>query len=562
MNEESPPDVAVSTKVHKVKIDDRFKDDALEKVRALVKGNGLDPQEVTLASFDGELLHFEAHTDLVVVTKFAKKTIPGRMTGPVAVANETALQEAINNEYLTLFTDADSQRKIREIFLNREDQGFGINDVFMQIPFWKKEFVIFEPCQTCRNTGKILCRTCGGKGILPCTRCAGSGMTFCSHCNGARTVQNSQGQRMQCPVCHGQGRTSCNQCQQSGRMQCRICSTKGSTQCPNCQGHAWSSNLTIVNIEAKTRFEYPKEELPDKVVLMIEEYGDKIKEHAKIHLMESKTNELKEIAKEEDNAQEVAEKQKILHIPIFYEVSLPYGHFEFDIKGTSYYTFLFGIKGSLSHVSPFLDDLIKNGLRKLQDAVDERGDVTENLKAAAAFRCIRRGILYGSKFSAGKAARKLEKDFPFGLSKETLDIITVSADKALKNLSKRPRNKGLALSGVFMGSTLGAYFLSPARGFLAKKMPSIGIEAALDMIILCGILYIGTMIIQTFANKGINALLQTLTGAKEKSAFGAAKLGDSVFKNAAIGLLLFFIVIEMTVHIDVDIPSWYKIIRG
>lgn len=562
MNEESPPEVAVSTKVHKVKIDDRFKDDALEKVRALVKGNGLDPQDVTLASFDGELLHFEAHTDLVVVTKFAKKIVPGRMTGPVVVASESALQEAINKEYLTLFTDADSQRKIREIFLNRDDQGFGINDVFMQIPFWKKEFVVFEPCQTCRSTGKILCRTCGGKGILPCTRCAGSGKTFCSYCNSAKMVASPNGGKVQCTVCYGNGRMSCNQCQQSGRMRCRVCASKGSTPCPNCQGHAWASNLTIVNIEAKTKFEYPKEELPDKVVMMIDQYGDKIKEHSKIHLMESKTNALKEAAKEEDNAQEIAEKQKILHIPIFYEVSLPYGHFEFDIKGTSYYTFLFGIKGDLTHVSPFLDALIKNGLRKLQDAVDKRGDTEDNLKAAAEYRAIKRGILYASKFTRFKARKKLEQDFPFGLSKEAIDTIISSADRALKNITKMARVKGTIASGIFMSAISAGYFLSPLRKFLTTKINPPPLMFVLDGLIFVSGIYIGTMIIQGLANRNLASLLQKLIGTKEKSSFGAAKLGNTIYWNALISFILFILCVEATRHFGVDVPSWYRQLLG
>lgn len=558
MNEESPQEPESVIKVHKVKIDDHFKDDALLKVQSYVKGNGIDPAEVKLASFDGELLHFQAYTNLIVTTKISKKVIPGRMTGPVVVANEVALQENINKEYMTLFTDADSQRKIREIFLNRNDQGFGIQDEFMQIPFWKKEYVIFEPCQTCRSTGKVHCRNCGGKGILPCSRCAGTGKVFCSHCNGARTVQNAQGQRMQCPICYGQGKTGCNTCQHSGRMQCRICGTRGSTPCPNCQGHAWSSNLTIVNIEAKAKFEYPREELPDKICIMIDELGDKIKDHAKIHLMEVATNTLIENDNNEDNLSEKTEKTKVLHIPIFYEVSIPYGHFEFEIEGKSYYTFLFGIKGKLSHASPFLDDLIKNGLRKLQDAVDKRGDIAKNLFAAAEYRVIKHGVLYASRFSKQKALQKLDKDFPVGLSRTSSEIILTQSDLALKLLSEKPRRVGIAFSGLFMFAFYSGFLLSPIQKLIERKIPSAELQAAFDALILgCGI-YIGTLIIQIFANKTISKILQPLLGDKKDSAYGAAKLGNSSIINIGLGILLFILTLECARALGLDIPLWYK----
>lgn len=561
MNEESPPDVAVSTKVHKVKIDDSFKDDALEKVRALVAGNGIEPEELTLSSFEGELLHFEAHTDLVIVTKFSKKTMPGRMTGPINVANEVALQEAISKDYMLLFADADTQRKIREIAFNREDQGFGAQDIHLQIPFWKKEYVIFEPCQTCRTTGKVTCRGCAGKGTISCNRCTGSGTTYCSHCQGAKMVAGPNGNKIQCGVCYGRGRMSCNQCHQTGKMSCRTCAQKGATACPNCQGHAWASNMTIVNIEAKTKFHYPSEELPEKICAMIEEYGDKIREHAKIHIMQSRTNALKEKEAEELSLEELKEKQQILHIPIFYEVSLPYGHIEFDIHGTSYYTFLFGIKGALSHVSPFLDDLLKNGLRKLQDAVEGRGDISQNLKSAATYRTLRRGIYYAGAHSKRKAAKLLERDFPMGLTKATIDTIIENADSALKLLSHKPRQVGLALSCAFMFALFLAYHASPIGKILASKLTQHHMLDLIDAIILAGGVYLGSVIIQAYANKSVTTLMQDIIKSKKPINI-SAKLGNTALWNIAAGLVAFLIATEISLQIGLHVPQWYALLRG
>lgn len=561
MNEESQPDVAISTKVHKVKVDDRFKDDALEKVRGVVKGNGIAPEEITLKSFEGELLHFEAYTDLQVTTKFSKKEQVGRITGPVNVANEVALQEAIAREYLSLFTDGDTQRKIRDIALKRDDQGFAAKDVVLKIPFWRKDFVIFDPCHTCRNTGKITCRPCAGKGMIPCNRCAGSGKCACSHCHGAQMVAGPNGKKVQCSVCYGQGRMGCNACQQTGKIQCRTCATKGATACPNCQGHGWISHLTIVDIEAQCKFDYPKDELPEKICAMIEAYGVKIREHAKIHLMEAKTNAMKVAQEEAPDPNTLEQKQKILHIPIFYEVSLPYGHIEFEIKGVSYYMFLFGIKGELSHVSPFLDDMIKNGRRKLQDAVEKRGDLSENLKAAAQYRVIRRALYYIAQHSQRKSAKLLERDFPYGLSAQMQGEVLEASDTALKMLSTRARGIGLGASAAAMLAMFCGYLLLPLRSALVEKLPLLSLQAMIDGVVVCGGVYCGAMIIQAVANQSVNTLLQQIIRSKNKIKV-AAKLGQTQYWNMGVGAVMFVAAIEIALSLGGHIPAWYAMYRG
>ena len=562
MNAQSPDDAQrpASTDILKVKIDEHYKDDALALVRGIVEGNGIDPQAVTLANFEGELLVFEAKTELSVITKIHKKSVPGRVSGPIAVGNESGVAEALSKEYLKLFTDFDTQRKIRDLALNREDKGFGLKDVYLKVPFWTKEFVVFEACQTCHSSGSVQCRNCAGKGVVACNRCRGSGMVVCSHCNGAQRVAGPNGQRVQCSVCYGRGKMSCNQCQQTGRMQCRICAAKGVTTCPNCQGHGWASNMTSVTIEARTAFSYPREELPEKICGMIDKHGAKIREHAKIHILDAATSVMTEQEKEDATRAEQDEKQKILKVPIFYKVSLPYGHVEFDIKGKSYYTFLFGTQGRLTHVSPFLDDLLSNGVRKLQDAAEGRGDAAGNLRAAAEYRCLKNALVYATRFSQGKARARLKREFRIGLSEEMLKKIVGLADQGLQALSKSSRQKGLAAAFVAMSAIFAGYFMSPVRGMLVSRLPMVRLEGALDALTLGLGIFVGSIVIQALANTKVKALIKEI--APDLTVGVAAKLGKTAYWNIGLGVVAFAAVLAAVHFSGGMMPGWAHMVFG
>lgn len=554
MNEESPEGLSKATKIIKLKIEENYQLQALERARALVKGNKFDPQNVSLARFEGEILQFEAMTELDVSTQISKKIKSGRVTGPVQVASEHAANAEIAKEYMKLFNEGDTQRKIRDIALKRDDQGFALKNEVFKIPFWHKEFVMFEPCQTCRSTGNVRCQKCFGKGVIVCNRCNGSGMSYCTNCNGAQMVQSPQG-KTTCTVCSGRGRISCGQCQQNGTMQCPTCRTRGSTQCPSCQGNAWISHIFVADIEARANFYYPDNELPEKIVAMISEYGAKIKEHADITVSQKEVNAVA-VEKEKDATKaEQKETQEILKIPIFYDVILPYSHIEFEINGKSYYMFMFGKKGELSHVSPFLDDLLANGLRKLKDCIEKRGDAAKNLEMACEYRAIRSGLVYAANLPLRRAEKRLNKDFPIGLSKEATEEIISSTHKTLKLISSKPRLQGLLLSCSIMLLAFLGYFLSPVRTMMIAKLKSIIPQIFLDGMILGGAIFIGSLAIQGFANYRVTQTISKIIRSNKIKL--PVKLGETGLWNIVSGILLFFVTIEMARQMKMPVPPWY-----
>ncbi|MCB1783514.1 MAG: hypothetical protein KDI13_05910 [Alphaproteobacteria bacterium] len=538
------------TIVRSLTIDEGLKDQALNTVRGLVKGNKFDPDDVKLAKFDGEVLQFQAETIMQVATKISRKTIAGRVSGPVQVANQVDADTAVNAEYLKLMGDRDMSRKIREVVLNRDDQGFALDKNVIPLPFWKKEFVYYEGCPACRATGTISCRRCGGKGMELCPECRGSTSVTCTQCHGGQQIQGPQGNKIPCPTCHGRGKMSCRYCRQSGRVQCKVCRTRGETTCTTCNGHAWNSNILIVEIEARTAFEYPKEDLPEKVVAMIDARGVKIREDAEIHVSQIATDK-------EEEPEALQGGKPVYRVPLRYEVILPYAHTEFDIGGKSYYSFLFGITGRLSYVSPFLDDLIKNGVRKLEDAAEGRGDVAENLQAAAAYRTVREVITSAALYPVGKAMKRVKQLNPIGLSDDLIKAMVAATDTSLKTITDKPRTYGMIGACAGFTALFAAYFLTPLRSLLLGGLANSTMHIAVDLLLLGMSLYLGVLAMQIAASGALRRAMKGIIPAGHEKKM-TPKLGTQGLW-AGLGIAAAFVVMmELSRHVGAGTPpEWY-----
>lgn len=348
---------------------------------------------------------------------------------------------------------------------------------------------------------------------------------------------------------------SCRQCQKTGRVQCLNCRGRGFTTCAACQGHAWTSLIQVVEIEARTAFDYPRGALPEKVAAMVEARKDKIRDDAEIH-----------IAQQADDPPEREEKEglervegrpdAVFRMPLKYEVVLPYAHIECDIDGKSCYTFLFGIKGRLTHVSPFIEDLIKNGARKLSDAAEMRGDVAENLRAAAQYRTVKEAIIATARFPLKRAAMEVKKTNRIGISGEKIKELVLQADKALKNATEKPRKVGMAVAGAGFAALFAAYFLTPLRAGLVAAIANTNIHIAVDFLLLALSLYLSVIVMQMTA---AGAMKRTLSGIvppeQEKSL--TPKLGTAGFWTVLILTGAFLAALELSRHTGAEAPVWY-----
>ena len=457
-----------------MQVPEEFKNQALAKIRALVKGNGCAPEEVKLESFEGEVLQFQTETELRPRIRESEKIIAGRQTAPEKVESREALKTAIDKEYQKIILEPDMNRKIREVFINRGDLGFAQDKLVLKLPFWQKSYVIYEDCNQCRGKGGVDCRRCAGKGQEKCPQCRGSGKTNCIRCSGQGRIHMGNNQFNTCPGCNGSGQILCPLCHSRGVVQCRACAAKGKIQCANCQGHAVISHVFALRLEVMAHFTYNQEVLPDKICALIERLGPKMREHAEIYVSQIQPSP-DQYEKEEAS------------IYLRHEVILPYGHFKFSIKDEEYYAFLFGNKASLTHVSPFLEKLIKPGIRKLDDAAQQRGDPSENLLKAAQYRTIREAVIYAALYGAGHAAKRLKRSNDLGLGNNTIKKLIGDAGLALRHITRRQRRLGLAGGLVFEAALLLVWFMSGARAIiLLQAGPLLGsnAEIALDALVL------------------------------------------------------------------------------
>ena len=541
-----------NAKIKKFDLDESYVENALSQIKEMVKGNQIDPESIKVESCEGEIIHFIAETRLNITTRISKKTMPGRIKGPVQVASEADCNEAFSKEYLTLFADQNMQKEIRNIVLKRDDKGFAQKDLVFQIPTWKKEFVVFEPCGYCRSKGTIQCKKCHGKGIDRCNKCHGTSTIQCTSCNGSCMVQGPQGNTVQCNKCHGQGKIGCTKCMQSGTVQCKKCASKGVTQCTNCQGNAFSSHITIVELEGRCEFNYPAEKLPNKVVALIEEYGEKIKEHASIELLDAQNVEVID----EEGEDERDAKHKILKLPIFYNVILPYGHIEFNFNDKTYYTFLFGKQALHSHVSPFMDDLLENGLRKINDAAENRGSVIENLAQAAKYKTLRQAMVLSANMPIRKALTKLSERYPYGFKDETVKGALMNTIKSYQSITKRSVTTGMAAASALSAALVLCYFALPFRGLIANKVPNFSVMGVIDLLALGLIIFLGNTIIKEFAASSLSKALKRIMP-KQNFRPKATSLGNAPLINALLSALIFLAVIEASRHMPINTPSWY-----
>lgn len=560
-NETTPPSSPANARIHKLKINESYKDEALEQVRKAVDGNNYDPSHVNLLKFEGEVLQFEAITRTDILLKISRKTIPGRNETATKVNNEAAAREAIDKEYAKLFSDLDFERKIREMITHRDDKGFSQDGIFMPIPTWHKEFVVLEPCNTCKTTGNIMCQKCVGKGYEICNVCNGNGRKHCPQCRGQQQIVGAQGQKIPCPTCSGQGRVSCNICHQTGRIKCSTCRSKGTTQCHVCQGLAWTSQMYIADIEAKLNFEYPKDELPDKIVVLLEKDGVKIRDHADIHVLDTAQITLNQQNIEQETPENKQEQQNnVLRLPLFYTVFLPYGHAEFEIAGKSYYTFIFGKKGLLTHVSPFLDDLLKDGMRKLRDAAEGRGQIIANLKAACTYRTIKEALSLSLRYSDSRAMKKLKNVTTLGLSSKSIKEIVLRSSNSIEKLTRTTRVTGLIVSVLIISIFYGLYFGTSIRHLFMQHLSQKALHALPDLAVLGLGIFTGMMLVQTIIAAKIKGDLKQISSELEKLA-GQVRLGNIALWNAGLLCLLYLGIIEICRYYGLEIPYWYAKLR-
>lgn len=530
------------------KIDEDFEEEALKKIKAIFNGNGIKEEDIKCVKFDGSTLEFLATTTLKFRLKVIEHTEAGKKPGPKQISGKAQLEEEKARQEQKITHRADTIKRIQtHIVEQRKDMGYGLDGQMIKLPFLYIDYVQYEACKNCRAQGKVQCQRCHGQGLEMCQRCNGQGLEMCPQCNGSQFMNGPNG-RVQCSRCYGKGKTSCTLCNERRKIQCRVCKTKGTTVCGVCNGHAWNSHIYNLEIDAMPSFDYDRTKVEERIGKLIDKLGPELVEHANIH----------PIFKEND-AKDDEDRRDFITIP--YLVKLPFGDIQFTIgDGETYNALIFGYNCELHYVPYLLDKILKKPIARLEEAAQNRGDVAEKIKKAAEYKTLRHAILYAARMPLGKAMKKVKQENPLAIRNDSIKAIVQNADRAMKNITRKPRQTGFIIGSVLMAAIFGAYLPGGLRSMIAANIPDQNIEIALDLAVVGLGFYIALMSVKFMGRKAIRDALSSIIPAGQEKKF-MPKAGKTVDRLLMLTPALFLIMLEASVHISSG-PWWYTAFRS
>jgi len=532
-------------------IDPDFETIAQKKIRAIVDGNGVKSEDVKFLHFEGVTLHFLATTKLKFRFKTLERTEMGKKGGNVTLlANPQKIREEIKKKEQKITHHADMIKRVQTYIVeNRKDLGYGLEGQLIKLPFLYTDYVCHEQCNNCRAKGDVTCQRCNGQGYENCIQCKGVGLELCPMCRGNQYINGPKG-RQQCTKCHGRGKCSCSLCHERRKIQCRICKTQGSTTCKVCNGHGWNSRIFTLDIDAMPSFWYDKENVAERVGDVIEKLGSNLVDHAKIQA----------VLKEEEHKEH---DEKIDYIEIPYVVRLPYAEFRYSMDNQIYNSMIFGYNHELKYVPYLLDKLIKTPMTRLQEAAENRGNVADKVQKAAEFKIIKLAILSAARMPLAKAAKKIKHEYPQAIQNDTIKNMVMYADRALKNITKKPRQTGFFAGLALLPLLYGLYLYTGLRPALGNILNDPIHRLVADFCVLGAGIGLGVLTIKMVGKRAlIDALKGIIPEGKEKSFM--PKTGKTGYRLMAIAPLLFLLVLEVAMHIpslsEIQ-PEWYIALR-
>lgn len=532
-------------------VPDEVLEKALKLVQAVAKGNGLRGLQVALGEFEGAVLTFEAYEVFHMDPQISEKRVSGKQNGEAA-GSTVDMRSRMQAVLSKVSENPDVKKFTIDMLRKRPDLGFALNGQSIALSNYNKNYVVHELCTSCGGRKYMLCGVCHGDGRAKCYRCKGAMQIDCPLCHGQRTVAAGNA-RKTCTKCNGNGKVGCSLCNGKGVTKCKNCKGDGRLNCQSCHATGWHSVIGSLLVKAKCSFWYDKEALAaaenaPELPPVIDALGPRMvtEKHADISFIED-IERLKQLD------QEV--KPDEYKIP--YRVRLPWGNISFRLKDKVVNGKLFGYNPALYHVDPFLEEPLIPGIHKLEEAGRTRGDAVQNIKDASRFRALGEALVLSARMGHGRAFEAYGKRYPFGLRTDTLHNILNSADAALKNVTRRPRQRGVLYSAILSLALLGGFYLTPVRAQLYAQLAADPARLALDAIILATVMAASWFVIQAAAAKALHdAMAHLLPPAKRKKL--TPKPGRAGCVGVALAFALWLAVVPLTYLLGQSAPLWFE----
>lgn len=515
---------------------------ALEFVRGLCKGNGVKMDSVTLGSFKGVISGTTASTLIEIRPQTSEKKIAGKTVVGTVVNGPSGVQQAVDETLIKAVNNNEARGQMVRLLMSRPDQGFGLHGSSLNIDFLSKDFCWHENCKTCHGQGRAPCVKCHGTQRELCLQCHGKTMVPCMLCKGTGHVNGPNGRPQPCSKCHGQRQVICMMCHRTGKIPCRQCKGTGTSVCTACSGSGWFTHIAHLATQAITYFQYDRVPVPAEIMPIMDTDPASLVKNGDIKI----------------EAKQVAQPNVI---GVEYDVKYPYGDITFGIRKKPLKAHLFGYNARLLEMPDFLETLIGRGYSELEAAAAGAGSVSSRLKQAGKFRIIALALLNAAQSSSKKTIAMLTKKYPMGLSAEKMRSIAELADKATALITRKPRYYGLGIGLVIVAAFYAAYYIGPGRAMIAPYIGNPDLNIIIDLFIIFMGGTITTISIQMAAGRALREALGHLVPPKDRKRL-IPKTRTSGWWGYVGGIIIYFIMIEATVHIEsAATPVWYETAR-
>ncbi len=515
---------------------------ALKQIRDVLRGNGVPPASVTVKSFSGAVLDFEAYEVFRVAPTVSEKYVNGKQQGKT-VSSEAELRREIQRTVDRAATDPSVRPAIHDYLRKRPDLGFGLDRQMVPLPGIAAQYVLHVQCGACHGSKTSPCAGCRGTARQPCTKCKGQRDMPCPVCNGKRTVARGSAQ-VSCTNCAGRGRVGCNMCRQTGQIACTRCRGSGKMPCPTCGAMGWRSLIASLSFNGEGHFDYDRAALPDGLSGRIDRTKAELVTggHAQVRLIEDRARlqDLDKLAQPGD-------------VIVPYHVRLPHGRIVFAIKNMEAAATLYGGKPVLSGLPPFLEKTAGKGLRLLAEAAATKGDIATPLGAAVRTRLVADTVAAAASTSRAKAVAGLRRRYPVGIRTSTFDHLVRQAEICLRNLTRLPRYKGFAAGVAVCAALDAAWLIAPLRAQAVMQAGPVAAIAGDALLPVVGGIVAALAIRQSCA-AAIQKVLGKIQNGKRKKLM--PKSGQSMLYGVAGSLAAWMVMLQaaaMTGHA----PDWY-----
>lgn len=537
----------------KEEIDPNLLVDALVILKSVAKGNRVNPDSIILEDYEGEVLNFEAYHTFKVDPERAEKLLIGRQGADIVCGSENDMRHKAGAITDNVTENPDVLENTIEILKKRNDLGYALDNHKLLLERLSKTLAVHEVCTVCSGSTSIRCAYCKGKGEIVCPKCNGKNEKICPQCLGRQYIPGPNGTQQNCTLCQARGTVGCEYCREKGEVICPKCKSTGQMPCKDCSNTGWHTLFVTLRLKAHSEFDYEEDALPDReeLIPILDDLAGMlvIDGHADIKLIEEKER-LKELKKECKHDEYI----------VAYHVRLPWAVLTLKIMDEEVKVRLFGFEPSLLYVPDYLEKPLEPGLKMLDQAAHERGSPNKKILSATKYRAIAESFLLGGRYSRKKAMHLMRKKYPVGISGNVIDKMVINADTALKKATEQPRKVGLAIGLAIVTVIYGLYYVGPIRDVITTSLMDESIQSLIDMLlILCGGA-ITTIAIQKTATKALLEAIGKILPKNKKEQF-LPKAGYSALWGYSGGILIYFIMLEISAQIGKSIPSWYLDIR-